>query len=52
MLLSFGKILRKLRIDWAECLLDMSAKLGLSITFLSSVEIGKKCVHLEWKTRS
>ncbi|WP_019221821.1 helix-turn-helix domain-containing protein [Bartonella senegalensis] len=44
MVTPFGKILRKLRIDHSERLLDMSKKLGVSIAFLSSVEIGKKSV--------
>ncbi|WP_455480466.1 helix-turn-helix domain-containing protein [Bartonella sp. B12(2025)] len=42
MLTSFGKILRKLRIDRSERLFDMAQKLGVSSAFLSSVEIGKK----------
>ncbi|WP_375661044.1 XRE family transcriptional regulator [Bartonella sp. CL71SXKL] len=44
MLTSFGKTLRKLRIDHAERLLDMAKKLDISVAFLSSVEIGKKSV--------
>ncbi len=44
MLTSFGKILRKLRIDHSERLLDMAEKLDVSVSFLSSVEIGKKSV--------
>ncbi|WP_375659137.1 helix-turn-helix domain-containing protein [Bartonella sp. MR30HLJHH] len=44
MLTSFGKILRKLRIDHSERLLDMAKKLDISVSFLSSVEIGKKSV--------
>ncbi|WP_375642275.1 MULTISPECIES: helix-turn-helix domain-containing protein [unclassified Bartonella] len=44
MLTSFGKILRKLRIDHSERLLDMAKKLDISVGFLSSVEIGKKSV--------
>ncbi|WP_455475311.1 helix-turn-helix domain-containing protein [Bartonella sp. B17] len=42
MLTSFGKNLRKLRIDRAERLFDMAKKIGVSSAFLSSVEIGKK----------
>ncbi|PIT68527.1 transcriptional regulator [Bartonella tribocorum] len=38
MVTSFGKILRKFRIDHSERLLD------ISVRFLSSVEIGKKSV--------
>ncbi|CAK00997.1 helix-turn-helix domain-containing protein [Bartonella tribocorum] len=44
MLTPFGKTLRKIRIDHAERLLDMAEKLGISVAFLSSVEIGKKSV--------
>ncbi len=44
MLASFGKILRKLRIDHSERLLDMAKKLDISVAFLSSVKIGKKFV--------
>ncbi len=41
MLIPFGKTLRKIHIDQTERLLDMADKLGVSIAFLSSVEIGK-----------
>ncbi len=44
MLTPFGKILRKLRIDHSERLLDMAKKLDISVGFLSSVEISKKSV--------
>ncbi|WP_142416803.1 helix-turn-helix domain-containing protein [Bartonella massiliensis] len=44
MLTSFGKILRKLRLDHSERLLDMAEKLDVSVSFLSSVEIGKRSV--------
>ncbi|EJF84706.1 hypothetical protein MCU_00284 [Bartonella elizabethae Re6043vi] len=44
MLTSFGKILRKIRVDHFERLLNMADKLGISVAFLSSVEIGKKSV--------
>ncbi|QEE12165.1 helix-turn-helix domain-containing protein [Bartonella krasnovii] len=44
MVTSFGKTLRKLRIDHSERLLDMAEKLDISVAFLSSVEIGKKSV--------
>lgn len=46
MLTSFGKILRKIRVDHFERLLDMADKLGISVAFLSSVEIGKKSVPI------
>ena len=41
-LTSLGKFLRKLRIDRGELLRTMSNKLGISMSFLSSVENGKK----------
>ncbi|WP_273788171.1 helix-turn-helix domain-containing protein [Bartonella grahamii] len=44
MVTSFGKILRKLRVDHSERLLDMAKKLDISVSFLSAVEIGKKSV--------
>ncbi|WP_273758792.1 helix-turn-helix domain-containing protein [Bartonella sp. AU55XJBT] len=44
MVTSFGKILRKLRVEHSERLLDMAEKLDVSVSFLSSVEIGKKSV--------
>ncbi|WP_375685624.1 helix-turn-helix domain-containing protein [Bartonella sp. TT110JLCBS] len=44
MLTLFGKTLRKIRLDRFERLLDMADKLGISVAFLSSVEIGKKSV--------
>lgn len=39
---SLGKFLRKLRIDRGKLLRTMSNKLGISMSFLSSVENGKK----------
>ncbi|WP_175868618.1 helix-turn-helix domain-containing protein [Bartonella gabonensis] len=44
MVTSFGKILRKIRVDHSERLLDMAKKLDVSVSFLSSVEIGKRSV--------
>lgn len=49
MLSEFGKFSRKLRIDNDELLLDMARKLGVSTSFLSSVEIGRKSVPSEWE---
>ena len=39
---ALGKILRKLRIDCGEVLYDMATKLGVSSSYLSAVENGKK----------
>lgn len=48
MLTSLGKFLRKLRIDRGEILRDMSVKLGVSVSFLSAVETGKKKMPASW----
>lgn len=37
-----GKFLRKLRIDRGETMRDMAKKIGVSTSFLSVVETGKK----------
>ncbi len=42
--LNANTILRKLRTDHSERLLDMAKKLDISVAFLASVEIGKKPV--------
>lgn len=47
-LTSLGKFLRKLRIDHGELLRTMSDKLGISMSFLSSVENGKKSMPSDW----
>lgn len=41
-LTDIGKLLRKLRIDKGERLLDMAAYLNVSSSFLSAVEVGHK----------
>lgn len=46
-----GKFLRKLRIDHDELLRTMAEKLGISMSFLSSVENGKKNMPTEWVSR-
>ena len=46
-----GKFLRKLRIDHNELLRTMAEKLGISMSFLSSVENGKKSMPSEWITK-
>ncbi len=48
MITELGKFLRRLRIDHGEILYNMATKLGVSITFLSSVETGKKNMPSEW----
>ena len=47
-LTNLGKFLRKLRIDRGELLRTMATKLGVSMSFLSSVENGKKSMPSEW----
>lgn len=44
----FGKALRKLRIDNDELLKDMALKLGVTISYLSAVENGKREVPEGW----
>ena len=44
----FGKLLRKLRIDYNEVLYDMAKKLKVSPAFLSSVENGRKSAPPNW----
>ncbi|WP_273783653.1 helix-turn-helix transcriptional regulator [Bartonella sp. AU15XJBT] len=51
MLTPFGKTLRKIRLDRTERLLDMADKLGVSIAFLSSVEIGKKPIPADMEEK-
>lgn len=51
MITSFGKELRKIRIDNNEVLKDMADKLGVTSSFLSAVEVGKKNVPNGWCTK-
>lgn len=48
MITSFGKILRKIRIDNNEILKNMADKLGVTSSFLSAVENGKKRIPDHW----
>lgn len=48
MLTNFGKRLRKLRIDHDELLKDMALKLGVTVSYLSAVENGKRDVPDAW----
>lgn len=48
MLTKLGIFLRKLRIDHNEILKNMADKLGVSVSFLSAVETGKKKMPSEW----
>lgn len=51
MLTSLGRFLRKLRIDEGEILKDMADKLGVTVSFLSAVENGKKHMPSTWNSR-
>jgi transcriptional regulator with XRE-family HTH domain len=44
----FGKFSRKLRIDHGELLKEMADKLGVTSSYLSAVENGKRNVPREW----
>ena len=47
-LTSFGKFTRKLRIDHDELLKDMAEKLGVTVSYLSAVEMGKRTIPSKW----
>ncbi|WP_404354491.1 helix-turn-helix domain-containing protein [Exiguobacterium aurantiacum] len=49
MLTPFGKFCRKLRIDRNEILKDMASKLGVTVSYLSAVEHGKRPIPNEWE---
>jgi len=48
MLTPFGKFCRKLRIDKGELLKDMADKLGVTPSYLSAVERGKRNIPKDW----
>lgn len=48
MLTPFGKFVRKLRIDQGHLLKDTADVLGVTSSYLSAVEKGKKAVPSEW----
>lgn len=47
MLTDYGKELRKLRIDRGEILKDMADKLGMTPSYLSAIESGKRTIPNE-----
>jgi transcriptional regulator with XRE-family HTH domain len=51
MLAAIGRYLRKLRIDRGELLKDMSDRLGVTASYLSAVENGKRTFPAEWAER-
>lgn len=48
MVTDFGKFCRKLRIDNDEFLKDMAGKIGVTSSYLSAVEQGKRKMPSEW----
>lgn len=48
MVTEFGKFCRKLRIDNDEHMVNMAEKLGVTSSYLSAVENGKRKVPEEW----
>ena len=48
MLTEFGQYLRKLRIDCGDYLKDMADKLGVTSSYLSAVETGKRNIPDGW----
>ncbi|MDO4569030.1 MAG: helix-turn-helix transcriptional regulator [Planctomycetia bacterium] len=48
MITSFGKILRKIRIDRNEILLDMAKKLEVAVSYLSAVETNRRAIPESW----
>lgn len=48
MITAFGRVLRSIRMDRSELLLDMAKKLNVQPSFLSSVENGKRNVPKSW----
>lgn len=48
MVTNFGKFLRKLRIDEDESAEEMASKLGVTKSYLSLVETGKRTVPKKW----
>jgi len=48
MLTEFGQFLRKLRIDCDELLKDMAGVLGVTSSYLSAVETGKRNIPENW----
>lgn len=51
MLTSLGIFLRKLRLEQGEVLKDMADKLGVTVSFLSAVENGKKRMPSSWNNK-
>lgn len=48
MITNFGKFCRKLRIDTNEVMNDMAVKLGVTASYLSAIENGKRSIPTDW----
>ena len=48
---AFGKFCRLLRVRHDEVLRDMAQKLGVSSSYLSAVENGKRSIPQDWKNK-
>jgi transcriptional regulator with XRE-family HTH domain len=51
MLTELGRFLRKLRIDRGELIKDMAGKLGVTASYLSAIEVGKRKMPPPWTAR-
>lgn len=51
MLTKFGKELRRIRIEKSELLKDMADRLGVTSSYLSAVEHGKRDIPQNWIDR-
>lgn len=51
MITLLGRELRKIRIDRGELLFDMAEKLGMSPSYLSSIENGKRSIPCDLVTK-
>jgi transcriptional regulator with XRE-family HTH domain len=51
MLTELGKFLRKLRIDRGELIKDMAGKLGVTASYVSAVETGKRSAPRAWENK-
>ncbi|MDR2957532.1 MAG: helix-turn-helix domain-containing protein [Coriobacteriales bacterium] len=51
MLTPLGRFLRKIRIDNSEILAHMAAKLGVTASYVSAVENGRRAMPSEWREK-
>ncbi|WP_454710933.1 helix-turn-helix domain-containing protein [Cupriavidus nantongensis] len=50
-LTEFGKVVRKARIDTGQTLITMAEELGVTASFLSAMETGRKKISEQWVTK-